>query len=160
MNTTSLDMEQTWYKLPTRIRNVCFRNRIRSIKELCNITYAELISKKGMGKETIEQIVNILNKNGLYPLFEHECKARQQDALKKSKKWIPCSERLPKEFGTYVVTIKMKYDHEKEYEWNVDVAYYEDGDWTTFNDWDEGQDEFDIIAWMPLPDPYKAGDSE
>lgn len=71
--------------------------------------------------------------------------------------WIPCSERLPEEYKSYIVTIKMKYDHEKEYEYQVDVADYNDDNWTTFNDWYEGQDEFQVIAWMPLPEAYKEG---
>ena len=51
--------------------------------------------------------------------------------------WIPCSERLPEERGFYLTTTK-------------DKAVYCDY-------WNE--DNFDrtemVIAWMPLPEPYK-----
>ena len=56
--------------------------------------------------------------------------------------WVPCSERLPEERGFYLTTTK-------------DKAVYCDH-------WNE--DNFDrtemVIAWMPLPEPYKGGDSE
>ena len=53
--------------------------------------------------------------------------------------WIPCSERQPEERGFYLTTTK-------------DKAVYCDH-------WNE--DNFDrtemVIAWMPLPEPYKGG---
>ena len=75
-------------------------------------------------------------------------------------KWIPVSERLP-EVGTYIIAGRMKYDYEKEYTHFVDVAYFgprwndADYSWQTFNDWFEGQQEFEITHWMPLPEPPK-----
>lgn len=83
----------------------------------------------------------------------------------KERDWIPCSERLPELFETYIVTIKMKYEWEKEWEYHVDVADYTcddgyiDGAWNTFNDWCEGQ-ECHVIAWQPLPEPYKETEGE
>ena len=72
--------------------------------------------------------------------------------------WILCSDRLPEIGDTYIVTGKQKYPHEKDWEYFVDVADshggYIDDFWNTFNDWKEGQ-ETHIIAWMPLPEPYK-----
>ena len=69
-------------------------------------------------------------------------------------KWIPCSERLPEEDGQYLITVK--YKHVNGYE----SIYAEHGDW-----FDGGWDMYycsghcgeveDIIAWMPLPKPYK-----
>ena len=73
--------------------------------------------------------------------------------------WIPCSERLP-EFGTYIVTVKQKYEFEQEWNYYTDVASYVSDDgyidehWDTFNDWIEGQ-ETHVISWMPLPEPYR-----
>ena len=72
-------------------------------------------------------------------------------------RWIPAAERVP-EVGTYIVTGKQKYDWEYSWQYFVDVAYcpgnYIDNHWDTFNDWYEGQ-ETHIIAWMPLPTPWK-----
>ena len=82
--------------------------------------------------------------------------------------WILTSERLPETDGTYLVSGRMKYDWENEYEYFVDCAEYLplSGDpwpygntggteWGTWNDWYEGQQEYEILAWQPLPEPYK-----
>ena len=67
--------------------------------------------------------------------------------------WIPCSERLPEESGQYLITVK--YEHVDGYE---DI-YAEHGDWSG-EKWDMfsfghcGKVE-DIVAWMPLPEPYR-----
>lgn len=54
-------------------------------------------------------------------------------------RWIPCSERLP-EYGVGVLT----FNRDDEYEVNH-IIDEEDGEWF-----------FDgVIAWMPLPEPYK-----
>ena len=83
---------------------------------------------------------------------------RLRDAAKKEPKWIPVTERLP-EIGTYIIAGRMKYYYEKAYTNFVDVAYFgprwndTDYSWQTFNDWFEGQQEFEITHWMPLPEP-------
>lgn len=77
--------------------------------------------------------------------------------------WIPVTERLP-EIGTYIIAGRMKYVYEKEYTHFVDAADFgprwndADCSWQTFNDWYEGQQEFEITHWMPLPEPPKGGE--
>ena len=55
--------------------------------------------------------------------------------------WIPVSERLP-EWGERVLTI----DNDGDYEINHIMD----------DEYDEWFYDYDIIAWMPLPEPYKA----
>lgn len=80
--------------------------------------------------------------------------------MEKATRWIPVTERLP-DIGTYIVAGKMKYSFEENYEHFVDVASYgfwDDGkeeSWLTFNDWYEGQQEYEITHWMLLPEPPK-----
>ena len=66
--------------------------------------------------------------------------------------WIPCSERLPEEFkGVIITAIAMN------------GAYYtEIGKWNG-NQWFHGAsntriDMAEVIAWQPLPEPYKEGE--
>lgn len=72
--------------------------------------------------------------------------------------WIPCSERLPSEDGCYLVCMAWEYE-------NVEVLKWADG-WNCYRDYDGKVDReheidgADIIAWMPLPEPYKGGDAE
>ena len=77
--------------------------------------------------------------------------------------WIPVSERLPDIGGCYLVVVKYKYDFEKEYNYDTDVATFEfgydqkniDGHWITYVDWDEGQQYMHVTHCMPLPEPPK-----
>ena len=55
--------------------------------------------------------------------------------------WIPVSDRLPEEDGEYLVTTI-----------NGDVDIY------VFHIW--GAKSPKVIAWMPLPEPYKAESEE
>ena len=66
-------------------------------------------------------------------------------ALKKEPHWIPVTERLPKEDGNYLVSGKWGSGKESvgDCEFSVEDGYFQ----TAWN--------FDVLAWMPLPEPYK-----
>ena len=60
-------------------------------------------------------------------------------------KWIPCSERLPEVDGMYTTTLSGELvGTDKPF---VGQSYFEDGYWEEDGDC--------VIAWMPLPDPYR-----
>ena len=61
--------------------------------------------------------------------------------------WIPCSERLPEESGHYLVQLSRKIPYENFTD-RIVVLY--DGEEKAFLDY-----ESLIIAWRPLPEPYK-----
>ena len=60
-------------------------------------------------------------------------------------KWIPCSERLPDDDRTKVVTLANG---------NAECGYYSNGDWWCVGD-SISLENPTVIAWMPLPEPYK-----
>ena len=70
--------------------------------------------------------------------------------------WIPCSERLPEEAGDYLVTQyteKSIFDYCDAY--RVSTIFFDDKNgW-----WDDIDNScgWNIIAWQPLPLPYKKG---
>ena len=69
--------------------------------------------------------------------------------------WIPCSERLPSESDDYICTIPL--DAEETYTevltFHKGRFYEDDDEWgAIYHD--------DVLAWMPLPKPYKGGDDE
>lgn len=67
-----------------------------------------------------------------------------------TQRWISVSERLPKNNGVYLVTIVFDID-ETESERDVTKAYFcsPSKKWQYFSN-------NEVIAWMPLPEPYKA----
>lgn len=76
-------------------------------------------------------------------------------------KWIPCSERLPGSYGKYIVTsgnsvsavVHMLCYGETMYENDNPCWYFYDSEYgyVTVDD---------VIAWMPLPMPYKTDGKE
>lgn len=66
-----------------------------------------------------------------------------------TSKWIPCSERLPKLRRKVLVTAK-EGNHTF-----VTMAFFTEHSWM-HRDPAELSDETELIAWMPLPEPYES----
>lgn len=64
------------------------------------------------------------------------------------QEWIPCSERLPKDWEHVLVCTTVTYTTPIFVDWYVD----EIGSWANEGD--------SVIAWMPLPEPWKGADDE
>ena len=74
------------------------------------------------------------------------------ELLKKKRKrgkWIPCTERLPEESLNSVIG----WDR---YRKRAVFVQYINGHWGNMG----SNESFDIVAWMPLPEPYKGGDEK
>ena len=102
-------------------------------------------------KEAVEQLRN-LKKENFYPstiiALDMAIDALQQTA------WIPVEERLPNGQENVIVTI---YDDHGDTPWEYTTnAWHIDGVWIADNDIVCGS----VLAWMPLPEPYKGGEDE
>ena len=73
--------------------------------------------------------------------------------------WIPVSERLPEENGQYLITVKYKHINDNYEDIYAEHGEWMDGKWDMFCFGHCGQVET-ILAWMPLPQPYKAESEE
>lgn len=125
----------------------------------------DLISKQD--KRAVVNLIDNMNAISFYEANEHskECYYEIRNAIlampEQEPKWIPCSDRLPKESGEYLVSVIDDSGEDDDYE-AVDVAwfahkkdyYIEDSEWRRL-----GIDET-VIAWMPKPAPYKAESEE
>lgn len=69
---------------------------------------------------------------------------REIQKLPSVNNWIQCSERLPKDVGHYLVTIESRSSYSKKR--FISIAIKDSRGWMS----DEN-----IIAWQPLPEPYK-----
>ena len=88
---------------------------------------------------------------------EHEQLAEWLEELKQLREqttWIPCSERLPEEaFGCLVTVMDCEPSTQTDFE-NI-LPYFVGYDGETWNDIDGNVIPFEVIAWMPLPQPYQ-----
>ena len=53
-------------------------------------------------------------------------------------------------YDTMIVTIKYKYNHEKDYRIDNEVIRNINGSWVWLCDWYEGEDDVQFIGIMPL----------
>lgn len=76
-------------------------------------------------------------------------------SVQSEQRWIPCSERLPENGRQVLVYARSvhyalaKYDEMRE----ADGTYKKQ--WVTFDAWKPYYTIKEVIAWMPLPEPYK-----
>ena len=90
---------------------------------------------------------------------EKEIRDAIEKAIKalKEKMWIPTSEMLPEKYDSYLVMWRSLT------EGYPDRLFYEICEYVPEEDeWDRieqaGEAGAEIVAWMPLPQPYKEGD--
>ena len=79
----------------------------------------------------------------LFDSIDRDPKISLEDAkyaieqLPSAQQWIPCSERLPDQNGKYLVVGRQKA---------INILKFDGGRW--YGKWG-------IVAWMPLPEPFK-----
>lgn len=82
---------------------------------------------------------------------------RKVPTIEPEPHWIPCKERLPKEsYGCLVTVWDTNPITMDEFE-NI-LPYFVGWDGEQWNDADGEQCPFEVIAWMPLPEPYREGE--
>ena len=80
------------------------------------------------------------------------------------QRWIPCSERLPEEDTEVLISYRYKEGEGDTDHVNIDITSYGTvcfggREIHTLKEWRQPFDYFhanyEVIAWMPLPEPYK-----
>lgn len=69
--------------------------------------------------------------------------------------WIPCSERLPEQYGNYLATMCDGDVQECTYSPEKNTRFMRGGWSTCESDGILFLDVSEVIAWMPLPEPYE-----
>ena len=112
---------------------------------------SDIIDKQAAIETALEFFVEFLG-GAFYENSQKELIARFQ-RLPSAQQWIPCSERLPKKEykeqrrGVYLTTNGYGVVGVTNYEFEGDFGFV---GWGTNRPYD-----IQIVAWMPLPEPWK-----
>ena len=99
--------------------------------------------------------------------LERAMKIVQEVNTENNNGWIPCSERLPEEYGDYLVAWKPLHMSSEDIIKKVGravphfyeiVEYDPDDEALWIGSIEQAQGEYEIIAWQPLPQPCQKGE--
>ena len=97
----------------------------------------DLISRQAV-LEATSTTLKITGKENAETVYEYIKKLCDDiKALPSAQQWIPCSERLPDQNGKYLVVGRQKA---------INILKFDGGRW--YGKWG-------VVAWMPLPSPYR-----
>ena len=99
--------------------------------DFLGLTDMEIIMCDGDYKEALKMLID---------------KIEHAPTIEPEPKWIPCSERLPKQGQEVICQCRANII--------MILKLDADGDW--FQDVDHCYMSGFVIAWMPIPEPYKA----
>jgi len=81
-------------------------------------------------------------------MFIKEQQKEIEQLKAKQTKWKPVSEGLPKEEKEYLIQIKHHFTPDDDFVQIIKILFVN-------NHWFSLGDHYDVIAWQPLPEPYK-----
>ena len=127
----------------------------------------DLISRQAAIDAFLTELTERERKNLLHTWSTVEVKYFVVDMLEKlpsaqpEQRWIPCSERLPEEYGEFLVTMTEKAKA-KDLGFDIDETYirkmrYNSNGWQLprhIPSWINEAVKDEVLAWMPLPEPY------
>lgn len=112
----------------------------------------ERLEREIAGKPTPDEYNNGINR--AYSIVQEVAEEFATDTNVGTNGWIPVSERLPEEpFGCLVTVIDCEPVTQTDFE-NI-LPYFVGYDGESWNDEDGNEIPFEVIAWKPLPEPYK-----
>lgn len=76
-------------------------------------------------------------------------------------KWIPVTEKLPEDEVDVLVWFEyFRYGNYNRLFRNIGISYTYNGEWSGFVNGQSGWRQLKVIAWMPLPKPYRESEGK
>ena len=76
--------------------------------------------------------------------------------MKNRWQWTPVTEALPEEETEVLVTVRFDGTKDVKPSVYIETASQISGEWTSYSDeWKVAKSKHHVIAWMPLPEPWK-----
>lgn len=89
-------------------------------------------------------------------LYSEKCRELAGYKRQLQKEWIPCSERIPEEGKRVLVWFEyFRYGNYNKPFQTWGISYTIDEAWSGFVNGQSGWKDLKILAWMPLPEPFK-----
>ena len=115
----------------------------------------ERLEREIAGKPTPDEYNNGINR--AYQIVQEVAEEFATDTNVGNNGWIACSDQLPEEpFGCLVTVIDCEPVTQTDFE-NI-LPYFVGYDGESWNDEDGNEIPFEVIAWQPLPEPFKESD--
>lgn len=92
--------------------------------------------------------------SGVIKLLENMPTIERSEPPAAGPSWIPCDEKLPEEDGQYLITAKYKHVSDSHEDVYAEHGEWHEGRWEMFC-FGHCREVENIIAWMPLPEPYE-----
>ena len=129
-------------------------------KDVCNAVIPMIADM--LQKGDIEPAIDTLKALGALEDVDPAKMLKEYCDTQPEQRWIPVTERLPENDNEVLITV---WDAEDDYV-EVYKGFYQGHEWWT--QWchgcskikDEPCGENIVIAWMPLPEPYKGGEQD
>lgn len=72
--------------------------------------------------------------------------------------WIPCSERLPEDGVDVLIWFEYyRYGDYNRLFQTIGISFTYNGEWSGFVNGSSGWQQLKVLAWQPLPAPYREG---
>lgn len=96
---------------------------------------------------------------------ESICEAAVKLSLKhQNDGWTPCDEKMPESDVIVLAAIKnYKWELPTDYKTDIEIAYWNHEEgwmWLAESGTDYWEQCDNVLAWMPLPDPFEGGEIE
>lgn len=123
--------------------------------ELINKYKSELIEKTNI--ETSPDEMRVID-NILFRFWQMDWLDKIEQAER--FQWVPVSERTPDDYSAVLLQYSSRYGFETEQRETLDIGYF-----NAFGNAEHRTEDYEkfrgeVIAWMPLPEPYRGSDEK